>query len=112
MTRADIDRNAETYKAQVFKILDAEKTEIRFNSEWLDQMKFEDMLRLCSKYTVARILERDDFTNRLKDGTPISMHELLYPLVQGYDSVMLRCDVELGGTDQRFNLAGGPRIAA
>ncbi len=110
MTRADIDRNAETYKAQVFKILDANKTEIRFNSEWLDKMKFEDMLRLCSKYTVARILERDDFTKRLKDGTPISMHELLYPLVQGYDSVMLRCDVELGGTDQRFNLLVGREL--
>lgn len=110
LTRADIDRNAETYKAQVFKILDANKTEIRFNSEWLDKMTFEDMLRLCSKYTVARILERDDFNKRLKDGTPISMHELLYPLVQGYDSVMLRCDVELGGTDQRFNLLVGREL--
>jgi tyrosyl-tRNA synthetase len=110
LTRADIDRNADTYKAQVFKILDANKTEIRFNSEWLDKMKFEDMLRLCSKYTVARILERDDFTKRLKDGTPISMHELLYPLVQGYDSVMLGCDVELGGTDQRFNLLVGREL--
>jgi tyrosyl-tRNA synthetase len=110
MTRADINRNADTYKAQVFKILDANKTEIRFNSEWLDQLKFEDMLRLCSKYTVARILERDDFTKRLKDGTPISMHELLYPLVQGYDSVMLGCDVELGGTDQRFNLLVGREL--
>jgi len=110
MTRADINRNADTYKAQVFKILDAEKTEIRFNSEWLDKLTFEDMLRLCSKYTVARILERDDFTKRLKDGTPISMHELLYPLVQGYDSVMLGCDVELGGTDQRFNLLVGREL--
>ena len=110
LTRDDIDRNAETYKAQVFKILDANKTEIRFNSEWLDKMKFEDILRLCSKYTVARILERDEFAKRLKDGTPISMHELLYPLVQGYDSVMLRCDVELGGTDQRFNLLVGREL--
>jgi tyrosyl-tRNA synthetase len=110
MTRADINRNADTYKAQVFKILDAAKTEIRFNSEWLDQLTFESMLRLCSRYTVARILERDDFTKRLKDGTPISMHELLYPLVQGYDSVMLRCDVELGGTDQRFNLLVGREL--
>lgn len=110
MTRADISRNADTYRAQVFKILDAGKTEVRFNSEWLDRLKFEDMLRLCSKYTVARILERDDFTKRLKDGTPISMHELLYPLVQGYDSVMLRCDVELGGTDQRFNLLVGREL--
>jgi len=110
LTRADIDRNAETYKAQVFKILDVNKTEIRFNSEWLDKMTFEDILRLCSKYTVARILERDDFSKRLKDGTPISVHELLYPLVQGYDSVMLRCDVELGGTDQRFNLLVGREL--
>jgi len=110
LTRVDIDRNAETYKAQVFKILDVKKTEIRFNSEWLDKMKFEDILRLCSKYTVARILERDEFNKRLKDGTPISVHELLYPLVQGYDSVMLRCDVELGGTDQRFNLLVGREL--
>jgi tyrosyl-tRNA synthetase len=110
LTRADIDRNAETYKAQVFKILDASKTEIRFNSEWLDKLTFEDLLRLCSKYTVARILERDDFKKRLADNTPISMHELLYPLVQGYDSVMLRCDVELGGTDQRFNLLVGREL--
>src|SRR4051794_24117048 len=110
MTRADIIRNAETYKAQVFKILDATKTEIRFNSDWLDKLKFEDMIRLCSKYTVARILERDDFTKRLKEGTPISMHELLYPLAQGYDSVMLACDVELGGTDQKFNLLVGREL--
>ncbi len=110
MTRDDIDRNAETYKAQVFKILDPEKTEIRFNSEWLDPLKFEDMIRLCAKYTVARILERDDFAKRLKEGTPISMHELLYPLAQGYDSVMLECDVELGGTDQRFNLLVGREL--
>jgi tyrosyl-tRNA synthetase len=110
MTRADVIRNAETYKAQVFKILDATKTEIRFNSDWLDKLKFEDMIRLCSKYTVARILERDDFTKRLKDGTPISMHELLYPLAQGYDSVMLACDVELGGTDQKFNLLVGREL--
>jgi tyrosyl-tRNA synthetase len=110
MTRADISRNADTYKAQVFKILDANKTEIRFNSDWLDKLKFEDMIRLCSKYTVARILERDDFTKRLKEGTPISMHELLYPLAQGYDSVMLACDVELGGTDQKFNLLVGREL--
>ncbi len=110
MTRADIDRNAETYKAQVFKILDPEKTEIRFNSHWLEPMKFEDMIRLCSKYTVARILERDDFAKRLKEGVAISMHELLYPLAQGYDSVALQCDVELGGTDQRFNLLVGREL--
>ncbi|MEQ1947137.1 MAG: tyrosine--tRNA ligase [Bryobacteraceae bacterium] len=110
MTREDIAKNAETYKAQVFKILDPEKTEIRFNSDWLEPMKFEDMIRLCSKYTVARILERDDFTKRLKDGTPISVHELLYPLAQGYDSVMLQSDVELGGTDQKFNLLVGREL--
>ena len=110
MTREQIDQNAETYKAQVFKILDPDKTEIRFNSEWLEPLKFEDMIRLCSKYTVARILERDDFSKRLKEGTPISMHELLYPLAQGYDSVMLKCDVELGGTDQKFNLLVGREL--
>ena len=110
MTRADIDRNAETYKAQVFKILDPAKTEIRFNSEWLEPMKFEDVIRLCGKYTVARIIERDDFTKRLKEGLPIFMHELLYPLAQGFDSVNLQCDVELGGTDQRVNLLVGREL--
>jgi tyrosyl-tRNA synthetase len=110
MTREEIDANAETYKAQVFKILDPAKTEIRFNSEWLATMRFEDVIRLCSKYTVARILERDEFTKRLKEGTPISVHELLYPLAQGYDSVMLKCDVELGGTDQKFNLLVGREL--
>ncbi|HMD49833.1 MAG TPA: tyrosine--tRNA ligase [Bryobacteraceae bacterium] len=110
MTREQIDQNAETYKAQVFKILDPEKTEVRFNSEWLGPLNFEEMVRLCSKYTVARILERDDFTKRYKEGVPISMHELLYPLAQAYDSVMLRCDVEMGGTDQKFNLLVGREI--
>jgi tyrosyl-tRNA synthetase len=110
MTREQISQNAETYKAQVFKILDPAKTELRFNSEWLEPMKFEDLIRLSAKYTVARILERDDFAKRLKDGTPISMHELLYPLAQGYDSVALKCDVELGGTDQRFNLLVGREL--
>ena len=110
MTREQIDQNAETYKAQVFKILDPDKTELRFNSEWLEPMKWEDLIRLSAKYTVARILERDDFAKRLKDGTPISMHELLYPLAQGYDSVALKCDVELGGTDQRFNLLVGREL--
>ena len=110
MTREQIDENAETYKAQVFKILDPAKTELRFNSEWLEPMKFEDVIRLSAKYTVARILERDDFTKRLKEGTAISMHELLYPLAQGYDSVALKCDVELGGTDQRFNLLVGREL--
>ena len=104
MTREEIKRNAETYKAQVFKILDPHKTEIRFNSEWLEPLRFEDIIKLCSKYTVARLLERDYFANRLKDGTPISVHELLYPFGQAYDSVALRSDVEMGGTDQKFNL--------
>jgi tyrosyl-tRNA synthetase len=107
MTRDDIARNAETYKAQVFKILDPDKTEVRFNSEWLDKLHWEDMVRLCGKYTVARLLERDDFSKRFKSEVPISVHELLYPLAQGYDSVALRCDVEMGGTDQKFNLLVG-----
>ena len=110
MTRGDINRNADTYKAQVFKILDPAKTEVRFNSEWMEPLKFEETVRLCSRYTVARILERDEFSKRLKDGIPISMHELLYPLIQGYDSVMLGCDVELGGTDQKFNLLVGREL--
>ncbi len=110
MTREQINENAETYKKQVFKILDPGKTEIRYNSEWLDALNFEGMIRLAGKYTVARILERDDFTKRLKEGTPISMHEILYPLVQGYDSVALKCDIELGGTDQRFNLLVGREL--
>ena len=110
MTREELNQNAETYKTQVYKILDREKTELRFNSQWLEPMKYEDIVRLCSKYTVARILERDDFTKRLKEGTPVSLHELLYPIAQGYDSVMLECDVELGGTDQKFNLLVGREL--
>jgi len=110
MTREEIDRNAETYKTQVFKILDREKTEVRFNSEWLAPMQFADIVKLCSKYTVARIMERDDFAKRFKEGVPISVHELVYPLAQGYDSVMLECDVEMGGTDQRFNLLVGREL--
>jgi tyrosyl-tRNA synthetase len=110
MTRDEIDRNAATYKAQVFKVLDPEKTEVRFNSEWLGPMMFEDVVRLGSKYTVARLLERDDFTKRFKEGVPISVHELLYPLMQGYDSWALQCDVEMGGTDQKFNLLVGRDI--
>jgi len=110
MTREDINRNAETYKAQVFKILDPQKTEVRFNSEWLGPMRFEDVVRLCSKYTIARILERDEFSNRYKEGIPISVHELLYPLAQAYDSVALECNVEMGGTDQKFNLLVGREI--
>jgi tyrosyl-tRNA synthetase len=104
MTREEINRNAETYKEQVFKILDPHKTEIRFNSEWLEPLQFIDIIKLCSKYTVARLLERDYFANRLKDGTPISFHELLYPFSQAYDSVALHSDIEMGGTDQKFNL--------
>ena len=110
LTREEIDRNAETYKEQVFKILDPAKTEIRFNSEWLGALRFEDIIRLCSHYTVARILERDDFSKRYKEGSPISMHELLYPMSQGYDSVAMKADVELGGTDQKFNLLVGREI--
>lgn len=110
MTREEILRNAETYKSQVFKILDSARTEIRFNSEWFDQMRMYDVIRLCGHYTVARLLERDDFAKRFKEGVPISVHELLYPLAQGYDSVALRCDVELGGTDQKFNLLVGREL--
>ena len=107
MTREEIERNGETYKAQVFRILDPERTEVLFNSAWLAPMRFEDVIRLCSKYTVARLLERDDFSKRFSEQTPISLHELLYPLAQGYDSVALECDVEMGGTDQKFNLLVG-----
>ncbi len=110
LTQEEILENAATYKVQVFKILDPGKTEIRFNSEWLDALGFENMVRLCAKYTVARLLERDDFAKRYKDGTPISVHELLYPLAQAYDSVALHCDVELGGSDQKFNLLVGREI--
>ncbi len=110
MTAEEIQRNAETYKAQVFKILDPDKTEVRFNSTWLGPLTFENVIRLCSKYTVARLLERDYFTKRFKEGTPISVHELLYPLAQGFDSVALECDVEMGGTDQKINLLVGREI--
>ena len=110
MTHEQIEANTKTYLEQVFKILDREKAETRYNSEWLDVLRFDDMVRLASRYTVARILEREEFTKRYKEGVPISMHELLYPLVQAYDSVMLKCDVELGGTDQKFNLLVGREI--
>ena len=110
MTREEVNRNAETYKAQVFKILHPEKTEVRFNSEWLQPLRFEDLVRLCARYTVARILERAEFAKRYKEGTPISVHELLYPMAQAYDSVALHCDVEMGGTDQKFNLLFGRDI--
>jgi tyrosyl-tRNA synthetase len=107
LSREEIDRNAETYKEQVFKILDPEKTEVRYNSEWLDKLGFEGMIRLAAKATLSQMLERDEFHKRFQAEEPISVHEMLYPLVQGYDSVMLRCDVELGGTDQKFNLMRG-----
>ena len=110
LTREEIQANTETYKNQVFKILDPDKTEVRFNSEWLGKMGYEDMIRLCSRYTVARLLERDDFSKRYDSGIAISMHELLYPLAQGYDSVALECDVEMGGTDQKFNLLVGREL--
>jgi tyrosyl-tRNA synthetase len=110
MTPAEIEQNAETYKTQVFKILDPQQTRIEFNNTWLEPMKFFDVVKLCSKYTVARLLERDDFSMRFKDNVPILMHELLYPLAQGYDSVALGCDVELGGTDQKFNLLVGREL--
>lgn len=110
MTREQININAETYKDQIFKILDPEKTIIDFNSRWLGELTSFDIIKLTSKYTVARILERDDFSNRLKNGQPISLHELLYPIMQAYDSVALEADVELGGTDQKFNLLVGRDI--
>jgi tyrosyl-tRNA synthetase len=110
LTREEINENAETFKAQVFKILDPEKTIIDFNRRWLGEMNFEDVIRLCAKYTVAQILERDDFSKRVKSGIPISIHEILYPLAQAYDSVALRADVELGGTDQKFNLLVGREL--
>jgi tyrosyl-tRNA synthetase len=110
ITPEALNENAETYKAQVFKILDATKTEVRINTDWLAPLTFMDIVKLCSKYTVARILERDDFSKRMKEGLPISVHELLYPLAQAYDSVALECDVEMGGTDQKFNLLVGREI--
>jgi tyrosyl-tRNA synthetase len=102
--------NAETYKKQVFKILDPDKTEVRFNSEWFEAMNAADMIRLCAQYTMARMMEREDFRNRYQNNLPISIHEFLYPLVQGYDSVALMADVELGGHDQIFNLFVGREI--
>src|ERR1700761_2654060 len=107
LTREEISVNAETYQHQVFKILDRECTEVRWNSEWLDKLGFEGMIRLAAKATVSQMLEREHFHKRFQAEQPISVHELLYPMVQGYDSVMLECDVELGGTDQKFNLMRG-----
>ena len=110
LSREEINANAETYKKQIFKILDPEKTELRFNSEWMDKFDAADFVRLCSRITVKQILERDDFEKRMNEEKPISLHELLYPLVQGYDSVALESDVELGGTDQKFNLLVGRNL--
>ncbi len=107
LSRAEVEANAKTYKEQVFKILDPQKTEIVFNSKWLNELKLEDMLHLTGKYTVARMLERDDFSKRYAAGQPISLVEFMYPLMQGYDSVALKSDIELGGTDQKFNLLAG-----
>ena len=110
LTREQIEQNAETYKAQVFKILDPEKTVIDFNRRWMGQFTADDFVRLMAKYTVSQLLEREDFHKRFQEEKPISVHELLYPLVQGYDSVALEADVELGGTDQKFNLLVGREL--
>ena len=110
LTQDQLDKNAETYKEQVFKILDPNKTEIRFNSEWMNQVDPSEFIKMLSSYTVARMLERDDFSKRYKSQQPISIHEFLYPILQGFDSVKLEADVELGGTDQKFNLLLGREV--
>jgi tyrosyl-tRNA synthetase len=110
LTREQLDANAETYKAQVFKILDQQKTEVRYNTEWLFKLNYEGFVRLTAKFTVSQMLEREDFSKRFNEEKPISVHELLYPMMQGYDSVALECDVELGGTDQKFNLLMGRKL--
>ena len=110
LSREQILENAQTYRTQMSKILDPEKTQVLFNSEWSDKLGAEGMIRLASRYTLARLLERDDFSNRYKAGQPIAVHELLYPLMQGYDSVAMKADVELGGTDQKFNLLVGREL--
>jgi len=110
LSREEILANAKTYREQAFKILDPEKTQILFNSEWSDKLGAEGMIRLAARYTVARLLERDDFSKRFKSNQPIAVHELLYPLMQGYDSVAMKADVELGGTDQKFNLLVGREL--
>ena len=110
LTLEQIDENAKTYTNQVFRILDRGKTEVRFNSEWLGKLTFADLIRLAAKFTVSQMLERDDFHRRFQNEQPISLHEMLYPLAQGYDSVALRADVELGGTDQKFNLIAGREL--
>lgn len=110
LSREEVNANAETYKKQMFKLLDPEKTELRFNGEWMDKFTAADFVKLCARTTVKQILERDDFAKRLAEEKPISLHELLYPLTQGYDSVALNADVELGGTDQKFNLLMGRNL--
>jgi tyrosyl-tRNA synthetase len=110
LTAEEVARNAETYKRQLFKILDPARTQVEFNSKWLRPLTGQDLIDLASRYTVARMLERDDFQKRYREGLPISIHEFLYPLIQGYDSVVLRADVELGGTDQKFNLLVGREL--
>ena len=110
LTAEQIQGNADTYATQVFKVLDREKTKIRFNSEWISKLGADGMIRLAAKYTLARMLERDDFENRYRSGQPIHLHELLYPLAQGYDSVVLKTDIEMGGTDQKFNLLVGRHL--
>jgi tyrosyl-tRNA synthetase len=110
LTREQIDANAETYKEQVFKILDEKATEVRYNSEWLGKLGYEQTIRLTSHFTVSQMLERDEFHKRFQAEQPISLHEMLYPVMQGYDSVALECDVELGGTDQKFNLMCGREL--
>ncbi|HKC70309.1 MAG TPA: tyrosine--tRNA ligase, partial [Terriglobales bacterium] len=110
LSREQIDANAKTYLDQVYKILDREKTEVRYNREWFGKFTAEDFVRLAAKFTLSQMLERDEFHQRFQEEKPISMHELLYPLAQGYDSVALAADVELGGTDQKFNLLVGREI--
>src|SRR4051812_37851246 len=110
LTREAIQENARTYQAQVFKILDPDKTQVLFNSEWSDKLGAEGIIRLAAKYTVSQLLERDDFSKRFRDERPIALHELLYPLMQGYDSVAMKADVELGGTDQKFNMLVGREL--
>ena len=110
MTPEEVAENARTYETQVFKILDPDQTEICFNSKWLGELGAAGLIQLAARHTVARMLERDDFSKRFKSGQPIAIHEFLYPLAQGYDSVAMRCDVELGGTDQKFNLLVGRQI--
>ena len=110
LTQEDVLENAKTYQEQVFKILDPEKTKIVFNSTWMNKLSPADLIQLAAKHTVARMLERDDFSKRYKGGQPIAIHEFLYPLIQGYDSVAMKSDVELGGTDQKFNLLVGRQL--